>query len=96
MKGRYGKGHMMIYGHILPGAASIARSGFWEDKLTEQAKHRLRAMGWHKKNGETQKHSGVRHRYVSNQNLATKDVIILQTQVDTMLLNLDSDTGFGT
>src|SRR3989344_7407087 len=68
MKGRYGKGHMMIYGHILPGAASIASSGFWEDKLTEQAKHRLRVVGWHKKNEEnislTARHFGYTRKTI--------------------------------
>jgi len=53
MQGRYGKGHMMIYGHTLPGASSIARSGFLEDQLTEQAKHRLKVLDWHKANGES-------------------------------------------
>ena len=68
MKGKYGKGHMMIYGYTLPGAYSIARSGFMEDQLTEQAKHRLKIVGWHRKNGEnvsiTARHFGYTRKTV--------------------------------
>jgi len=42
---------MTIYGSILPGAASIARSAFLADKLTEQAKRRLKILDWHKAHG---------------------------------------------
>lgn len=42
---------MTIYGSILPGAASIARSAFLADKLTERAKYRLKMLDWHKIHG---------------------------------------------
>ena len=39
---------MTIYGTLLPGAGAIARSAALEEKLTEQAKHRLKVVGWHR------------------------------------------------
>ncbi len=48
MKGKYNGCHMTIYGSILPGAASIARSAFLADRLTERAKQRLKILDWHK------------------------------------------------
>jgi len=40
MKGRYAGRHMTIYGYVLPGAISIARSTFLADNLTERAKQK--------------------------------------------------------
>ena len=42
---------MTIYGTILPGARTIAWSSILTDKLTEQAKHRIKIMDWHKEHG---------------------------------------------
>jgi len=42
---------MTIYGTILPGAISIARSAFLTDKLTEWAKYRLKILDWHRTRG---------------------------------------------
>jgi len=50
MKGRYNGCHMTIYGHILPGAISVARSAERVGYLTEQAKHKLRVIDWCKQN----------------------------------------------
>lgn len=46
MKGRYSGRHMTIYGSILPGAISIARSSFLTDKLTERAKFKIKVLDW--------------------------------------------------
>lgn len=45
MKGSYGVRHMTIYGHILPGAASIAN---WAARtnITSKAKQRLKVIDW--------------------------------------------------
>ena len=63
MKGKYSGRPMTIYGTILPGAASIARSAFLTDKLTEQAKQRIRVLDWHKAHGKnsslTARHFGI-------------------------------------
>ena len=48
MKGRYSGRHMTIYGSILPGAISIARSALLTDKLTERAKFKIKVLDWHK------------------------------------------------
>lgn len=54
---------MTIYGSILPGTVSIARSSFLTDKLTEQAKQRIKVIDWHKAHGEnmslTARHFGI-------------------------------------
>jgi len=54
---------MTIYGTILPGAASIARSAFLTDKLTEQAKQRIKILDWHRAHGSnsslTARHFGI-------------------------------------
>lgn len=54
---------MTIYGTILPGAIAIARSSFLTDKLTEQAKHRIKILDWHKVHGKnsslTARHFGI-------------------------------------
>lgn len=39
---------MTIYGTLLPGARAIARSSALTDKLTEQAKHRINVLDWHR------------------------------------------------
>lgn len=43
---------MIIYGSILPGAISIARSAERTGQLTERAKHKLKALDWHREHGE--------------------------------------------
>jgi transposase len=54
---------MTIYGSILPGAASIARSTFMADKLTERAKYKLKILSWRKvhqnNNSLTARHFGI-------------------------------------
>jgi transposase len=52
MKGKYNGCRMTIYGSILPGAITIARSSFLTDKLTERAKYKLKILDWHKAHGE--------------------------------------------
>ena len=43
---------MTIYGTILPGAASIARSAFLTDRLTERAKYKIKILDWHRVHGK--------------------------------------------
>lgn len=54
---------MTIYGSILPGAASIARSAFLTDRLTDRAKHRIKILDWRKAYGNnsslTARHFGI-------------------------------------
>ncbi len=54
---------MTIYGTILPGARTIAWSSALTDKLTEQAKQRIKVLDWHKSHGEncslTARHFGI-------------------------------------
>lgn len=54
---------MTIYGSILPGARTIAWSSALTDKLTEQAKHRLKILDWHNAHGNncslTARHFGI-------------------------------------
>jgi transposase InsO family protein len=63
MKGKYSGRHMTIYGSILPGARTIAWSSVLTDKLTEQAKHRIKILDWRKAHGNnsslTARHFGV-------------------------------------
>ena len=63
MKGRYSGRHMTVYGSILPGAISIARSVFLTDKLTERAKFKIKVLDWHRKHGDnislTARHFGL-------------------------------------
>lgn len=63
MKGKYNGRHMTIYGSILPGARTIAWSSAPTDKLTEQAKYRLKILDWHKAHGKnsslTARHFGI-------------------------------------
>ena len=72
MKGRYSGRHMTIYGFILPGAISIARSAFLTDKLTERAKFKIKVLDWHRMQGSnislTARHFGLgrmtMHRWI--------------------------------
>ena len=54
---------MTIYGTILPGAASIARSAFLTDKLTERAKYKMNILDWCRIHGSntslTARHFGI-------------------------------------
>ncbi len=63
MKGRYAGCRMTIYGTILPGAASIARSAFLAGNVSERAKQRLRILDWHRTHEEnisfTARHFGL-------------------------------------
>jgi transposase InsO family protein len=63
MKGKYSGRHMTIYGSILPGTRTIAWSSVLTDKLTEQAKHRIKILDWHKAYGNnsslTARHFGI-------------------------------------
>jgi transposase InsO family protein len=63
MKGKYNGCHMTIYGSILPGAASIARSAFLTDRLTERAKYKIKILDWHRAHGKnnslTARHFGI-------------------------------------
>lgn len=63
MKGRYSGRHMTIYGILLPGARAIANSSALTDKLTEQAKHRIKILDWHKAHSKnsslTARHFGI-------------------------------------
>jgi len=52
MKGKYNGRRMTIYGAILPGAGTIACSSALTDKLTEQAKHRIKILDWHRVHGK--------------------------------------------
>lgn len=51
MKGRYAGCRMTIYGSILPGAASIARSAALTEQLTERALYKVSVLDWHKTHG---------------------------------------------
>ena len=54
---------MTIYGAILPGAISIARSAFLTDRLTERAKYKIKILDWHRAHGNnnslTARHFGI-------------------------------------
>ena len=54
---------MTIYGTILPGAISIARSLFLTDKLTERAKYKIKILDWHRNHESnvslTARHFGI-------------------------------------
>lgn len=49
MKGRYAGCHMTIYGHILPGAISIANWASRAENLTPKAKQKLKVLDWLRK-----------------------------------------------
>ena len=63
MKGRYNGCRMTIYGSLLPGAASIARSALLADSLTERAKYKIKVLDWHRAHGKNQslcaRHFGI-------------------------------------
>jgi len=63
MKGKYNGCRMTIYGTILPGTASIARSAFLTDKLTERAKYKIKILDWNREHGNnmslTARHFGL-------------------------------------
>ena len=46
MKGRYNGCRMTIYGHILPGAVSLANWAARISNISEKAKQRLRVVDW--------------------------------------------------
>jgi len=54
---------MTIYGSILPGAISTARSAFLTGKLTERAKFKIKVLDWHKNHSHnislTARHFGL-------------------------------------
>jgi len=54
---------MTIYGTILPGAASIARSAALTGALTERAKYKIKILDWHREHGNnislTARHFGL-------------------------------------
>lgn len=61
---------MTIYGYVLPGAISIARSAFLAGNLNERAKQRLKILDWHKEHGQnislTARHFGLTRYTVRN------------------------------
>lgn len=61
---------MTIYGYVLPGAISIARSTFLAGNLSERAKQRLKILDWHKEHGKnvslTARHFGLTRYTVRN------------------------------
>ena len=63
MKGGYSGRPMTIYATLLPGARAIANSSAMTDKLTEQAKQRMKILDWHKAHGKnsslTARHFGI-------------------------------------
>lgn len=63
MKGKYSGRHMTIYGSTLPGVRTVAWSSVLADKLTEQAKHRIKILDWRKAHGNnsslTARHFGI-------------------------------------
>ena len=54
---------MTIYGSILPGAATIARSAALTEHLTERAKYKIKILDWYKAHGQnsslTARHFGL-------------------------------------
>ncbi len=63
MKGKYNGCRMTIYGTILPGAASIARSAALVNSLTERAKYKIKILDWYRTHGNnnslTARHFGI-------------------------------------
>ena len=62
-KGKYSGCRMTIYGYVLPGAISIARSAFLAGNLSERAKQRLKILDWRREHGKnislTARHLGL-------------------------------------
>ena len=52
MKGRYSGRTMTIYGSVLPGAGSIALGAWRTERLTEQAKRRIKVFDWWRAHGK--------------------------------------------
>lgn len=54
---------MTIYGSVLPGAASMARSSFLTDSLTERARYKIKIYDWWRAHGKnsslTARHFGI-------------------------------------
>lgn len=63
MKGRYGGCRMTIYGSVLPGAVSIARSAYLAGHISPKAKGRLKVLDWLKRHNMnvslTSRHFGL-------------------------------------
>lgn len=63
MKGKYQGCRMTVYGTLLPGARAIAYSSALTDKLTEQAKQRIKILDWHRAHDSnaslTARHFGI-------------------------------------
>lgn len=65
---------MRIYGTILPGMASLARSAVLEESLTERAKFKIKVLDWHKSHNKnvslTARHFGIGrttlHRWIKS------------------------------
>lgn len=59
---------MTVYGHILPGAQSIANWAYKVDNLTQEEKHRIKVMDWWMANGKnaslTARHFGHHRKTV--------------------------------
>lgn len=70
MKGKYYGRHMKIYGYVLPGSSSIARSTLLAGNISERAKQRLKILDWHKSRGKnislTARHFGLTRYTVRN------------------------------
>lgn len=70
MQGRYAGRHMTIYGYVLPGAVSIARSAFLAGNLSERAKQRLKILDWHRIHNKnislTARHFGLARYTIRN------------------------------
>lgn len=66
MKGRYAGRHMTIYGYVLPGAISIARSVYLAGNLSAKAKGRLKILDWYRVHDQnlalTARHFGISRR----------------------------------
>jgi len=42
---------MTVYGHILPGTISIARSAALVNSLSERAKYKIKVLDWYRAHG---------------------------------------------
>jgi len=69
-KGKYSGCRMTIYGYVLPGAISIARSTFLAGNLSERAKQRLKILDWHREHNKnislTARHFGLTRYTIRN------------------------------
>ena len=48
MKGRYSGRRMTVYGAILPGATTLARSAFLAGNLSQRARFKIKVLDWHR------------------------------------------------